>query len=289
MAYNLVLNSTNVSGNNNSQFIYTFLGSTLHIKPNSKICVSSVTIPYSFYNITQIYNNLTFNFNWRVGTITTNYLVTLPQGFYSVTDINNFLDQYMITNGMYLIDNNGNNVYYLQMVYNTTYYATQILSFAVPTSLPVGYTQPSNWLGYPSIANTPQLILSSNNFKNLLGFIAGTYPPTPQTTNYSITSNALPPIGSNVNAIIMTCNLVNNSCIVPSNILDSFPINAQFGSNISYQPSYEKKVLLNAGAYNNLVINFLDQNGNVLVSNDPNVSITLLIYPPEYKENLIGK
>lgn len=281
MGYNLVINSSNVVGNNNSTFVYNFLGSTsLHIKDGTKICVSSISLPYSFFNITQSYNNQTFQFNWRVGITTTTYTITLPAGFYLVSDITNYLQNYFIQNGMYLIDNTGNNVYYLVLNYNTSYYATQILSFAVPTSLPTGYTQPSNWLGYPSVANTPQLILSSNNFKSILGFTVGSYPPAPQTTNYSITSNILPPIGSNINAVILTCSLVNNNVTIPSNILDSFPINTTFGSNIVYAPSFEKWVKLNAGTYNNISIQLLDQNLNVINANDSNISLTLLIQPP---------
>ena len=281
MAFNLVLNSSNVVGTDNSTFVYSFLGSTsLNVKQGTKICISSMTLPYSFFNITQAYNNLTFQFNWRVGVTTTTYTITLPQGFYLVSDITNFLENYFIQNGMYLVDSTGSNVYYLQIDYNTTYYATQILSFAVPTSLPAGYTQPSNWLGYPSVANTPQLILSSNNFRKLLGFSAGSYPPAPLTTNYSITSNVLPPIGSNVNAIIVSCSLVSNNVVVPSDILDSFPINATFGSNINYFPSFEKWVKMNAGIYNSITIRLLDQNLNTIKANDPNISLTLLIQPP---------
>jgi hypothetical protein len=281
MSYNLVINSSNVVGNQNSTFVYTFLGSSsLTIKEGSKICVSSLSIPYSFFNVTQFYNNQTFSFNWRVGVTTTTYNITLPAGFYLVSDISNFLENYFIQNGMYLVDSAGNNVYYLELAYNTTYYATQILSFAVPTSLPTGYVQPSSWLGYPSVANTPQLILSSNNFKNILGFSAGSYPPTPQSTNYSITSNVLPPVGSNINAVVLTCSLVNNNVTIPSDILDSFPINSTFGSNIVYAPSFEKWVKMNAGTYNSITIRMLDQNLNIINANDSNVSITLLIQPP---------
>ncbi len=47
-----------------------------------------------------------------------------------------------ITNGLYLKDSGGNNVCYLSVQYNTTYYANQILAYTVPTSLPSGYTAP---------------------------------------------------------------------------------------------------------------------------------------------------
>ena len=47
------------------------------------------------------------------------------------------------------------NVYYLSVQYNATYYANQIIAYTVPTSLPVSYSQPSNWVGYPTVSRTP--------------------------------------------------------------------------------------------------------------------------------------
>ncbi len=70
-----------------------------------------------------------------------------------------------ITNGLYLKDSGGNNVYDLSVQYNTTYYANQILACTVPASLPVGYTVPSNFVGYPTTSRTPYIeILSGLNF-----------------------------------------------------------------------------------------------------------------------------
>lgn len=283
MSYNLVFNSTNVSGNQNSTFNYNFLGSTLPLDEGTEICISSATIPYSWFNITTIYNNTSFQVVFTIGVTLTTYTITLPQGFYSISDINNFLQNYCITNGLYLIDGNGNNIYYLQIVLNTTYYSTQILSFPVPISLPSGYTQPSNWVGYPTVTATPYIILGANNFKLLLGFSGGNYPPSVQTTSYSVLSNVLPPLGSNVNALIFTCNLVNNSCVSPTNILDSFPINTTFGSNLTYVPSFEKWVKVTSGRFNRITLTMLDQNLNTIYANDPNISITLLIRPAQKK------
>ena len=71
--------------------------------------------------------------------VKTTYTIVLPNGYYAVSDINNYLQGQMILAGQYLIDGNGNNVYYLSLQYDTPYYAVQVLSFAVPTALPVGY------------------------------------------------------------------------------------------------------------------------------------------------------
>jgi len=76
----------------------------------------------------------------------------------------------------------------------------------------------------------------------------------------------------------MQCSLVNNSCTVPSDVLDSMPINnTSFGSNITYDPSFEKFIGLSNGTFNNFTFSFRDQNLNEIYAKDPNVSITLII------------
>ena len=73
----------------------------------------------------------------------------------AINNLNAYIQQFCITNGLYLKDSGGNNVYYLSFQYNTTYYANQILACTVPASLPVGYTVPSNFVGYPTTSRTP--------------------------------------------------------------------------------------------------------------------------------------
>ena len=76
----------------------------------------------------------------------------------------------------------------------------------------------------------------------------------------------------------MQCSLVNNSCTVPSDVLDSMPINnTSFGSNITYDPSFEKFIGLSNGTFNNFTFSFRDQNLNEIYAKDSNVSITLII------------
>jgi hypothetical protein len=65
---------------------------------------------------------------------------------------------------------------------------------------------------------------------------------------------------------------------VPSDILDSMPIhNSTFGTNITYDPSFEKFITLSNGTFNNFTFSFRDQNLNEIYARDPNVSITLII------------
>ena len=50
----LVLNSSNVTGNNNNTYKYNFKNGMFAIK-DCEIAVANITIPYSWYNITSAY------------------------------------------------------------------------------------------------------------------------------------------------------------------------------------------------------------------------------------------
>ena len=153
----LVLNSSNVFGNNKNIYKFNFVNGMFNIKEGSEICISNITLPYSWFNITTAYQNNSFQFTWY-GTSTVVYTVVLPDGFYLVSDINNFLENFMITNNLYLINTTtGSYVFYIQLYTSATYYSNQILSFAIPLSLPTGYTAPVGWPGVP--LNTKHTII----------------------------------------------------------------------------------------------------------------------------------
>jgi hypothetical protein len=279
MAFTLCLNSSNVvSGSNNTSFKYTFLGGNFKAE-NSEICISTLTMPYAWFNVSTFYSNTTFGITFpTTASTTTTVNVTLPDGFYSVVDLQNYIQQVCINNGFYLIDGAGNYVFYTYLTYSPTYYKVQLVQSVVPTSLPAGYSTPSNWQGFNALARTPTLILAaSGSIASIIGFAAGaSYPSVPSATDYNILSTSTP-IGSTVNSLVVRCSLVNNNIVSPSDIMDGFPINATFGSNITYDPSFEKWVILKDGTYNSLTLSIVDQNLNPIVSVDPNIAITLLI------------
>jgi len=71
--------------------------------------------------------------------------------------------------------------------------------------------------------------------------------------------------------------LVNNSVIVPSDIIDAFPItNAVFGANINYEPTVPKFVKLTRGKYSSMTISLTDQNNNPINLIDPNILLTFV-------------
>ena len=288
MSFTLVLNSSNVQNTStNTTFKYNFIQGGFQVK-DMEMCVSSITLPYSFYNVSSYYANRTFTLIFPTAATTTTIAVTLPEGFYTVTDINSYIQQVCINYGAYLIDSTGNYVYYQQLVYNTTYYSVQLLLFSVPTTLPTGYSYATaGSLGsvyttavkLPTTAYTPQFVLASTgSIATIIGFKTGPTYPSAQTTTQQTLLSTLTPVGSTVNYLILQCSLVNNPVTMPSDILDSMPIkDTSFGSNITYDPSFEKYVSLSNGSFNNFTFSFRDQNLNEIYARDPNVSIILII------------
>ena len=55
MSYTLVLNSNNVIGANNNTYQYKFIQGGLNIKEDYEMAIGSLTIPYSWFNVTNLY------------------------------------------------------------------------------------------------------------------------------------------------------------------------------------------------------------------------------------------
>lgn len=280
MSFTLVLNSSNVvSGSNNTSFRYNFIGGNFEAK-DMEICVGSITMPYAWFNISTANNNNTFGIFFPTTAGQTLVQTTMPDGFYTVDSIQLYIQQICIANGFYLIDSAGNFVFYTFLTYSPTYYAVQLVQTLVPTSLPAGWSTPANFQGFPPISYTPVLFLDlTGSIAPIIGFnpAQNYFPPSlAQATNYNVLSTSTPQ-GSTVNSLIVRCSLVNNNVTVPSDIMDGFAINSLFGSNIVYDPTFEKWVKIKDGVYNSATINIVDQNLNSFISQDPNVAITLLI------------
>lgn len=279
---NLVLNSTKLSNIYNTQFTYNFIQGAFIIAPNSEMCVSQITMPFSWFNLNAtVYNNTTFQYRWyNTGGSFTTYTVVIPNGNYSVADINNYLQLFMISQNQYLVNaTTGYNYYFINLITDATYYSNQLIVYPVPTSLPSGYTAPDGFV-YSTLGYCPQVIIPSNNFGSIIGYIAGTYPASPQTTSYN-TLGTITPNASPVNSLIVLSNIVDNPVSSPTNLLDTFPINVAFGNNINYTPFHEKWISISAGRFTQMVISIIDQTFNAIQANDPNILISLLIRQPK--------
>jgi len=266
-----------------SRFRYIFAQGGIQLNDNARICVTQIVLPYSWFNVSSYNNNNSFSYIW----LGTTYTISLSNAYFEVSDLNNYLQQIMINNNHYLYDSStGDNVYYIKIETNTTYYANTITCYPIPTSLPSNYTNPSGSFPFASTTQTPQIVIGTNNFGSLTGFTSGTYPPSVQTLTYSINSNTIPNI-TPVNSIVIRTSLVDNKTSYVADILDTFYINdTTFGSNINYVPSYRKWLTCNKGAYHHFDIYFNDQNYDTIYMNDNNTLISIQIDNPDvmYKE-----
>jgi hypothetical protein len=273
--YPLILNNTNVVSGQPNKFIYNFPAGGVRFQ-DSKIAIGDLSLYYSWFNITADYNNNAFSFIWPTSTGTTTYNITIPDGAYTVSQLNSYLQNEMIDNGLYLLDANGDYVYYIELQENPTYYAVQLNCFSLPTSLPTSYSNPAG-MTFPATTLCPQVVIPSSSIVDLLGFSAGTYPSSPQTTDQSFLSDQTPQV-SPVQSIIVSCNLVNNRYSIPSTSLYTFNASGtQFGGLISASPNEYFFVDIQSGVYQSIEIEFLDQNFRQLQIRDTNVTTTLLI------------
>jgi hypothetical protein len=284
----IILNSSNIdAGSNNTQLTYKFPVGGVAFK-DEEIAVSQLSIYYSWFNINaSLYNNNSYTYTWIDGTTHT---ITMPDGFYTVSTLNFYLQDQMLQNLHYYTDSGGDIVYFLEWEINVSRYGVQLNAYPVPTpatATSLGYTLPAGatWGALPLVASTPQLtILATNNFKDIVGFNAGTYPPVVQSTNYSKLSDYIPQV-SPVNSIVMTCNLINNPLSNPSKLLYSFtPANASFGELITIQPPEYTWNEISNGYYTQITINMLDQNLNPIQILDPQMVILLSIKKKYYPE-----
>ena len=281
-SFTIALNQSNlVSGSTNSKYQYSFPAGGVTFSPGFEVALQSLSMYYSWPNITASYGNNSFQYSWLGVPVS----VTLPDGFYTISEVNSFLQSAMVSNSQYLIDSAGNYVYFLEITTNSSLYAVQLNAYPIPTSTQaaaLGYTTPTGWAGYPVSATTPQFIIPSTTLQNIFGIAAGTYPSSTQSTTYSKTSSFTPQV-SPVSSVYVLCSLVNNRYGLPQNIIYNFSPNVSYGSQIVIQPPYPSYSSVQQGSYVSLSVQFVDQSFQPLNILDSNVSVLLSIKEPVQK------
>lgn len=202
---------------------------------------------------------------------------TLPAqtNYKTIAELNEAFQSFCITSGLYLI-NGTNNVYFAEFRENTTTFKVELNLYLLPTSLPVGYTAPGTWVGYPTTSKTLKITIGADNeIGNIIGFPAGTYNGNLVATQFVST---MVPMISPVACVYMTCNIAKND--VPlngSNVMEVFTThNVEYGATIEVFPSQIQWYDIDLNS-NNLEIRFFDQNFNLLKVQDPSTTIQLSI------------
>lgn len=282
MVSTIILTKNNVVNSDNNLFVYKF--PTSIALSNHKISCGGVSMYYSWTNInSSTLANNTFTYTWTVAGALNTYTVTIPDGCYQISDINNYLQQTFIKNGHYLINSTGSYVYYAELIVSTTSYGIQVNTYLVPTSLPVGYTAPSGFAGYPTTSITPVLTFPSG-FSSILGFPANTATTSSTTTTQSIISGVSGTVAGSVApqvqpnpTVFFTCNFIQNSFGNPNNILYTVTPTVPITTQIVDRPfNYIWNPILK-GTYNQLAITILGTNFTPIKNLDPNVAIILFI------------
>lgn len=284
----IVLTQDNITDSvNNSTFKYEFRNSVN--LTNKEIALASLTMYYSWFNITSAIGNNKFTYTWRADTTTTTYTITLPDGLYTIADINSYMQSIFIDNGHYLINNTtGDYVYYAEFIYNTTLNQVNINTYPVPTSLPAGYSEPTNWDDYPDNYYNPIITLSSS-FNEIVGYTAGyaTSDNYGNNTTLNYASSTSPDLQEN-EALLITIQQCQNEYTRPYGVIYALTIqNSDADDVIIEKPSQFIFTNIISGVYSELYIRILKASDySPAVINNPNMVIVLCIKDKSYKTDI---
>ena len=292
----IVMNGTNlVQDGQNNKLIYKFPNSV--VLKDKYIAVSSISMFYSWFNITAAEGNNTFSYVWTVGVNGIEYIITIPDGLWDIDSINKYCQFIFIQNGTYVIASAEENLYPFEILVNVNRYVVQLNTYIVPdtANLPVGYTLPANSPGLPAV---PQncVVNFPASFSDIVGYNAGfasaenvsgaeTFPPPTASTNYasknaaetiSYLSNKAPQVQPNSNLLFSLSN-INNPYSQPSSIIYSLNSSVAIGELITEKPPNFIWNKMIEGTYNELRLTFLSTSLKPVTINDPNMTILLTI------------
>jgi hypothetical protein len=276
MGKTIILNTSNIVENsNNTKLVYNFPSGGYTFK-NDMIALQSVYQYFSIFNITSDYGNNTFSYTWFDGI---EYNITIPDGYYEISDLNSYFQSIMIANTHYMTNASGQFIYFLEFIVNTSRYAVQINSYPLDTDIQTtnGYILPTGatW-SVPATSTLSQFNVNTSAFGEVLGYEIGSYPSNQTgSTTASFLSSVAPQI-TPYSSILVSCNLVNNRAVIPSNILSSYtPLGTNIGSLFTFEPNYLQFADVEDGQYTQLVLEFRDQLSRPIIIRDPNMLISL--------------
>lgn len=280
MTSNIILTSRNIiPSTNNSVLVYKFPNSVQF--NNHEIAVSSLQMYYSWQNInnTTLRNNI-LTYTWESAlNVQTTYTITIPSGLYEVGDINFYCQYVMIQNGHYLVNDAGQNVYFFEFIVNPTIYSIQLNTYQVPTTLPVGWTNPAG-VTFPFTQTFKPQVSTPANFSLIIGFSPSFISERDLGTAYpntdSYTSTISPQVQPNPTLLVTSSN-IDNKYASPSSVIYSVtPVVAIGEQIVEKPPEFSWNKMLN-GTYSEIRISLIGSDNGPVVILDPNMTIILAI------------
>ena len=265
---------------NNSVMTYPLPAGGVLFSQGQKIALASTSMYYSTFNITIANDNNTFSYTWINGKT---YNVVFPNGYYDIPSINAYLQFTFIQNGHYLISNTTSKfVYFVTLDINVPLYSIEMNCFVMNQILfpPTDYTPAGPDWTIPIVGLTPSLIILSNSFRDIIGYNAGSYPPTINNTTNKIFQSSTAPQVSPLSSYTMTCSLVNNPYSIPNNLFYCFSPSGLFGGYFNVSPNEYCFLDITPGQKSEITISFTDQNNRAVSIQDPNIVVNLIISDP---------
>jgi hypothetical protein len=270
MSFPIVLNSTNYVSNNTYRINFpTAINLT-----DYECALGNLSVYYSWFNI----NAFPLNNNAFTLTMPSNATlnITIPDGAYNISNLNEYLQYRLIQAGYYITNNTtGLNTYYCAFILSPTSYSVQFITYPIPTSLPSGFT--SGGMSFPASANQHQqlTILSTNNFKDLVGYNPGTYPAAATNVGTQVKNSDYTPNVQPISSLQLRVSCLSNPFSSNNQLLHVFTTRGvSFGQNIDGSPNFEQYVPCE-GTHKELTVSFYDQLGNVVNILDRNLVIKL--------------
>jgi hypothetical protein len=305
MVATVVMNPTNVVQDGlNNKLEYNFPNSVSF--PNHEIAIQSINMFYSWQNVNNTtLNNNVFYYAWPNNASATPpavynanfyrwywYAVVIPPGLYELSDINKYLQWTFINNGHYGYNGAGENVYFIELVLNTSEYAVQVNTFNL--ILPTGFTAAEGFGSAiagpcPGFTTTDITVIEEDkqsgypplNFGNLVG-LPGFITPftnTPSLSTFtagSWLSTVAPQIQPNPVLYVSLSN-IENKYASPSTIIGVVSPQVAFGELIVEVPPQFAWNKLFPGTYNGLRLSLTASNSSQIEILDPNITIVLVI------------
>lgn len=268
----IILSNFNTRGNNTKNNELRLKLPFPQTLAGKDVALGNLMIYYSWRNITAAFGN-----NTGVSYILngTTYNITFPDGYYSVADISGYIQARMRDNGHYLVDSNGDTVYYISLVENAVYYAVTLTSTKIPAVLPSGWSNPA---GLALNGATPYLNITNQLFGNLIGFAIGTYPAAPIAGTATSLNSTLTPVISPVSTVNVCANLVNNyEYNTYPDVIYSFNSTVEYGQQIIISPQNLFYFPVIGNKFSEIVVILKDQDNRDLGVLDVNMTVTLIL------------
>ena len=187
MSNTLILNSRHRTSQNRYEYVFP---SNVKFDKGDRVALQGVSLYNSVFNVESQRGNNRISLIWNADT-SVQYDWVLPDGFYDVAALNYFVLSQCTLNNLYLVDTHGDPVFFAEVLTQPITYSIQISVYPLPTAdqmtaLGLSYPTVHSW-NAPAVATTPQLIIPSQTFGDLIGFQQGTYPSVTGAANVQFT------------------------------------------------------------------------------------------------------